>query len=322
MLCSMPRVNHSFGGTYQIFLQGVKNKPSKNPVRNKEQASWLSADCIFITLNPIRYDPLSVILNDYSVDINLHVPKYAYWFSDSKYTGSNMVSADGEISCELLITLLIERKMYLSSETGSCLLHIGCPLWREDESVICSAITHRLESRRTHNHISLSHLRLPQPGEPGSRIYIPRNRMAQLCPQALGSLFVAFYNSQGYGLFKFKLYCDRLSVSQFVLVSGPWSQGVLHEEESVTEINLKSGHLPQRGPGTKMNWPTDVSRNTTQQLKETRTPSGGGLEYLHRSPANHKRRRKWKVRSVQSSGRFEFPYLKMIKVNRINIYFF
>jgi hypothetical protein len=40
------------------------------------------------------------------------------------------------------------------------LLHVRRPLWREDGSVICSAITHRLELRRTHNQISLSHLRL------------------------------------------------------------------------------------------------------------------------------------------------------------------
>jgi hypothetical protein len=33
----------------------------------------------------------------------------------------------------------------------------------------------------------------------GPRIYIPRNRVAQLYPQALGFLFVASYNSQGYG---------------------------------------------------------------------------------------------------------------------------
>jgi hypothetical protein len=35
------------------------------------------------------------------------------------------------------------------------LLHVGRPLWQEDESVIYSTITHRLEFRRTHNHILL-----------------------------------------------------------------------------------------------------------------------------------------------------------------------
>jgi hypothetical protein len=45
------------------------------------------------------------------------------------------------------------------------------PLWRQDGSVICSAITHWLELRRSHKHILLSHLRLTQLGGPGPRIY-------------------------------------------------------------------------------------------------------------------------------------------------------
>jgi hypothetical protein len=47
------------------------------------------------------------------------------------------------------------------------LLHVERPLWREDGSIICSAMTHWLESLGTHNHTLLSHLRLPQPGGPG-----------------------------------------------------------------------------------------------------------------------------------------------------------
>jgi hypothetical protein len=47
------------------------------------------------------------------------------------------------------------------------------PLWREDGSVICSAICQWLESRRTRNHTLLRHLRL------------------------LGSVSVASYDSQG-----------------------------------------------------------------------------------------------------------------------------
>jgi hypothetical protein len=62
--------------------------------------------------------------------------------------------------------------------------------------------------------------------------------MAQLYPWVLGSLF-APYDSQGYGggvltrfhtwlllfEFEFELYCDRRSVGQFVLVSGPLWDG-------------------------------------------------------------------------------------------------
>jgi hypothetical protein len=50
---------------------------------------------------------------------------------------------------------------------------LGRPLWREDGSVICSAICRWSQSQRTHNHTLLSHLRL------------------------LASLSVASYESQG-----------------------------------------------------------------------------------------------------------------------------
>jgi hypothetical protein len=60
--------------------------------------------------------------------------------------------------------------MLLSEICG--LVSGGRPLWREDGSAICSVITQWSESLRTRNHTLLSHLRLPQPGDPGSRIYI------------------------------------------------------------------------------------------------------------------------------------------------------
>jgi hypothetical protein len=63
------------------------------------------------------------------------------------------------------------------------------PLWREDGSAICSAISRWSESRRTHNYILLSHLRL------------------------LSSLFVASYDSQGYGgSILNRLYTDVLAL--------------------------------------------------------------------------------------------------------------
>jgi hypothetical protein len=56
------------------------------------------------------------------------------------------------------------------------LLHVGRPFWREDGSVICSEITHRLESRRTHNHILLSHLRRPSMAVSDSVYSLKSNR--------------------------------------------------------------------------------------------------------------------------------------------------
>jgi hypothetical protein len=85
--------------------------------------------------------------------------------------------------------------------SGSCgVVSVERPLWREDGSVICNVITQWSESIRTRNHTLLSHLRLPQPG--GGQVPVcisPRNRVDQVYPRALGSLYVASYDSQGYG---------------------------------------------------------------------------------------------------------------------------
>jgi hypothetical protein len=45
---------------------------------------------------------------------------------------------------------------------------------------LARAVTIGSKYLKTLGHILLFHLRLPQPGGPGSRIYIPRNRVAQL----------------------------------------------------------------------------------------------------------------------------------------------
>jgi hypothetical protein len=57
-----------------------------------------------------------------------------------------------------------------------------------------------VESRRTHDHILLSQTRDSPNLEGQVPVFIsPRNRVAKLHPQALDSLFVASYDSQGYG---------------------------------------------------------------------------------------------------------------------------
>jgi hypothetical protein len=56
------------------------------------------------------------------------------------------------------------------------------------------------ESRGTHNHILLSQIRDSPHLEGQVPVFIsPRNRVAQLYPQAPGSLFVASCDTQGYG---------------------------------------------------------------------------------------------------------------------------
>jgi hypothetical protein len=65
------------------------------------------------------------------------------------------------------------------------LVSVGLPLWRGDGSAIFSVITQWSESSRTHNHTLLSHLRLPQPGRPGSSIYIPQEQGGPVIPPSI-----------------------------------------------------------------------------------------------------------------------------------------
>jgi hypothetical protein len=64
--------------------------------------------------------------------------------------------------------------------------------------VLASAVILELKSRGTHGHILLSDLRLPNLEGQVLVFISPRNRVAQLYPRALGSLFLASYDSQGY----------------------------------------------------------------------------------------------------------------------------
>jgi hypothetical protein len=62
------------------------------------------------------------------------------------------------------------------------------------------AVILKFESRGTHDHILLPQIRHFLNLEGQVPVFMSsRNRVAQLYPQALGSLFVASYESQGYG---------------------------------------------------------------------------------------------------------------------------
>jgi hypothetical protein len=81
-----------------------------------------------------------------------------------------------------------------SSLTKGCICRLQFLL------VLASAVILRSESRGTNGKILLSHIR----DSPNLEGYVPvfiflRNRVAQLYPQVLSSLFVASYDSQGYG---------------------------------------------------------------------------------------------------------------------------
>jgi hypothetical protein len=103
-----------------------------------------------------------------------------------------------------------------------------CNLLIQLLTVLATAITLVYKFRRTHDHILLSHTRLPQPGGPGPRIYIPQEQVGQVILPGTGFPFHRlsrlaglrwrYSNPLPHGvawLLKFKLYCDRQSVGQF-----------------------------------------------------------------------------------------------------------
>jgi hypothetical protein len=65
--------------------------------------------------------------------------------------------------------------------------------------ILASAVILWSESCGTHDHVLLSQIRDSTKLEAKVPVFIPpRNRVARLHPQALGSIFVASYTSQGY----------------------------------------------------------------------------------------------------------------------------
>jgi hypothetical protein len=99
-----------------------------------------------------------------------------------RLTVSQSVCLGIEHPCGTCDQIFLPVGMLLSEICG--LVFVGRLLCREDGSAICGVITQWAESLRPRNHTLLSHLRLPQPGVPSSRIYIPQ--VAQLYPRALG----------------------------------------------------------------------------------------------------------------------------------------
>jgi hypothetical protein len=83
-------------------------------------------------------------------------------------------------------------------------LDVGRHLWQEDGSVVylynCFWALPCLgsKSHRTHDHMLLSHLRLPQLGGPGPCIYIPQEQAGLVIPLGTGFPFVTSYDSQSY----------------------------------------------------------------------------------------------------------------------------
>jgi hypothetical protein len=62
--------------------------------------------------------------------------------------------------------------------------------------ILSRAVTLEPKSHRNHDYILLSHLRLPQPGGPGSSIYIPQEQGDPVIPPGIGYDTILGYINQ------------------------------------------------------------------------------------------------------------------------------
>jgi hypothetical protein len=95
-------------------------------------------------------------------------------FTTGGQSVSQSVCLGIEHPCGICDQILLPVGMLLSELCA--LVSVGRPLWRKDGSEVCIVITQWSQSFITRNHTSLSHLRLSQPGGPGSRNYIPQEQ--------------------------------------------------------------------------------------------------------------------------------------------------
>jgi hypothetical protein len=82
---------------------------------------------------------------------------------------------------------MVSRLVYLGVGAPSLMRGWVCNLLVQLLLDLARAIT-RVQSRRTRDHILLSHLKLPQPGGPGPRIYIPHEQGGRVISPCRGGL--------------------------------------------------------------------------------------------------------------------------------------
>jgi hypothetical protein len=139
------------------------------------------------------------------------------------------------------------------------------------------AVTFGSKHRRTHDHILLSLLTLPNLEGQVIVFISPRNSVTQLCPWALGSPFFASYDSQGYGgriLTRLHTWGERdLSIISYIGI-----QFVPHRKFISSPLQIQPGHW---GPITihyRLIWDCVPF---TSPLTTRRDYGGGILTRLH-----------------------------------------
>jgi hypothetical protein len=141
---------------------------------------------------------------------------------DWRFTSNQFVLASSPLRITTSIVLQLNTYSYSSYVTSFLTRGWVCRL--QLLLVLASAVILRSESRGTHDRILLSQIRDSPNLEGQVPVFIsPRNRVAKLYPLALGSLFVAFYGSQGYGGdIRTRFYIENIaSNSTSIVARGP-----------------------------------------------------------------------------------------------------
>jgi hypothetical protein len=116
---------------------------------------------------------------------------------DWRFTANQFVLATSPLRLTTSIFFLLNTCMYSPYVTTSLTRGWVCRL--QLLLGFASVVILRSESRGTHGHILLSQIRHSPKVEGQVPVFISRRkRVSQLYPQALGSLFIASYDSQGY----------------------------------------------------------------------------------------------------------------------------
>jgi hypothetical protein len=132
------------------------------------------------------------------------------------------------VSCTHTVPMI--RLLLQSGRYG--FVDVGCPHWRVQSLLVhASTVILGSESRGTHDYKLISQIRdSPKPGVPGLHINIPQEQGGPVIPPGTVFPFRGLlrlvglrwrYSNPPPQVLSLKLYCERRSVGQFFLVSGP-----------------------------------------------------------------------------------------------------
>jgi hypothetical protein len=147
----------------------------------KDNKYHLHAVCSEVSIDWAARAVHDLGFRSHSAPLPSRIRKVSYITNDSQSASPSWCEAPSGIRDQCFFLLEIFFRQLRDS-------FLWRPLCREDGSVIyCCCWSSPPQSHRTQNHILLSRfLRLPQPGRPGTRIYIPQEQGGPVTPPGTG----------------------------------------------------------------------------------------------------------------------------------------